>query len=88
MKYTFQTFCVNYFWLSVHTRMESQPQLLVLPSDFQHFVKDVNWGLVVNPGRLAKREGGGVLVKLRIRSAGESEDYDLDKRISAQIVRI
>ena len=79
---------VDFERLEKHTRMESQPQLLVLPSDFQHFVKDVNGGLVINPGRLAKREGGGVFVKLKIRSAGESEDYDLDKRISAQIVRI
>ena len=73
--------------LDKHARLEEQPHVLILPSDFLHFIKDVNGGVVVNPSRLAKREGGGVFARLAI-SARKEEKQVFAKRVQGEIVKI
>ncbi|KAJ8713937.1 hypothetical protein PYW08_007557 [Mythimna loreyi] len=67
---------------AAHAQMSCIPHVLVLPSNFRYFVKEVNGCVVVNPEHLTKGTGGGTFARLRIAS-----DND-DKRIAAQIVRI
>ncbi|XP_057738472.1 uncharacterized protein LOC130955598 [Arachis stenosperma] len=56
------------------------PDLLILPSDIKYFVKVLNVGseetnckkcIAVNPGRLAKGEGGGTFVELDYRGGSD-----------------
>ena len=71
-----------------HARFKIEPDLLILPSDLMHFCKDVNGAtFVVNPGRLAKRESGGVFAKIRVISKGKN-DNGIQSRFVANIVRI
>ncbi|XP_028038639.1 DNA polymerase alpha subunit B isoform X1 [Bombyx mandarina] len=65
-----------------HTQLQSSPHLLVLPSNFRYFVKDVNGCVVVNPEHLTKGTGGGTFTRVLIDSDNAT------KRIAAQIVRI
>ncbi|PZC75490.1 hypothetical protein B5X24_HaOG206031 [Helicoverpa armigera] len=67
---------------TAHAQMSCTPHILVLPSNFRYFVKDVNGCVVVNPEHLSKGTGGGTFARLLIASDNE------DKKISAQIVRI
>ncbi|KAL1808209.1 hypothetical protein ACET3Z_025199 [Daucus carota] len=61
--------------------ISSIPDILILPSDLTHFVKVVSVGsegeaqkkcLCVNPGRLARGEGGGFFVELNYHGSPES----------------
>ncbi|KAH6818853.1 DNA polymerase alpha 2 [Perilla frutescens var. frutescens] len=63
----------------------SIPDILILPSDLAHFVKvvsvgDVNEGeeqvkcMCVNPGRLARGEGGGFFVEINYRGNPDSSN--------------
>ncbi|GMI83477.1 DNA polymerase alpha 2, EMBRYO DEFECTIVE 2814 [Hibiscus trionum] len=53
-------------------QISSVPELLILPSDIKYFVKVLSVGgeetkrcVCINPGRLAKGEGGGTFVELK-----------------------
>ncbi len=79
---------VDYEKLESHGQLNVRPHVLVAPSDLLHFYKDLGDGcLAVNPGRLAKGEGGGVFARLRIRPASK-EDEPLSRRMAGDIVRI
>ena len=78
---------VDFEHLEKHCGFEKQPHVTLFPSDFVHFIKDINGGVVVNPGRLAKSEGGGVYLKMEIKPS-KTQNEDLKSRISAEIVRI
>ncbi|XP_026734984.1 DNA polymerase alpha subunit B isoform X1 [Trichoplusia ni] len=67
---------------AAHAQLAVTPHILVLPSNFRYFVKDVNGCVVVNPEHLTKGTGGGTFARLLIASDNN------DKKISAQIVRI
>ncbi|XP_022817574.1 DNA polymerase alpha subunit B isoform X2 [Spodoptera litura] len=67
---------------AAHAQLSCIPHILVLPSNFRYFVKEVNGCVVVNPEHLTKGTGGGTFARLLIQS-----DKD-DKKIAAQIVRI
>ena len=70
-----------------HGRIEEQPHVLILPSDLMHFIKDINGGVVVNPSRLAKREGGGVFARMVIK-AKQEDGCTFAKRVNGEIVKI
>ncbi|XP_047994218.1 DNA polymerase alpha subunit B [Leguminivora glycinivorella] len=65
-----------------HAQMPATPHVLVLPSNFRYFVKEVNGTVVVNPERLSKGTGGGTLARLRLALDGDS------RRVAAQVLRI
>ncbi|XP_063831436.1 DNA polymerase alpha subunit B isoform X1 [Ostrinia nubilalis] len=67
---------------AAHAQLPSTPHVLVLPSTFRYFVKDVNGCVVVNPEHLTKGSGGGTFARLLISAAGDT------KNIAAQILRI
>ena len=88
---------IDYEKLEAHGQIGVRPHVLVLPSDLQHFYKDLGNGatLAVNPGRLTKREGGGVYARIRIKPRAEDaaseegkEELPFVKRVAADIVRI
>ncbi|VVD06040.1 unnamed protein product [Leptidea sinapis] len=66
---------------SSHGMLPATPHVLVLPSNFRYFVKQVNGCVVVNPERLTKGISGGTFARLLV-SCGDKLD------IAAQIVRI
>ncbi|KAL4278613.1 hypothetical protein GQ457_03G026450 [Hibiscus cannabinus] len=56
--------------------ISSVPELLILPSDIKYFVKVLSVGeeemkrcVCINPGRLAKGEGGGTFVELKYQGS-------------------
>ncbi len=78
---------IDYEKWEAHARMSVRPHLLVLPSDLLHFFKDIDGGLVMNPGRLAKHAGGGVFARLLVRPEKEQEE-PIISRIRGEIVRV
>ena len=63
------------------------------PAKKVNFYKDLGFDcgatLAVNPGRLTKKEGGGVYARIRIRPRAEEEEEEaFVKRVAADIVRI
>ena len=78
---------IDFEMLEKHARIESQPHVLILPSDLLHFYKEANGGILLNPGRLTKREGGGVFARFKIQKAN-AEEQEFSKRVVGDIVRI
>ncbi|CAB3248945.1 unnamed protein product [Arctia plantaginis] len=68
---------------AAHAQMSTTPHVLVLPSNFRYFVKEVNGCVVVNPEHLTKGTGGGTFARISI-----ANDNNSHKSIAAQIVRI
>lgn len=66
-----------------YAQMSSSPHILIMPSNFRYFVKEVNGSVIVNPEHLTKGTGGGTFARLQIASHRDSE-----LKIAAQIVRI
>ncbi|KAI8425179.1 hypothetical protein MSG28_007004 [Choristoneura fumiferana] len=67
---------------AAHAQLPRTPHLLVLPSNFRYFVKEVNGSIVVNPERLTKGTGGGTFARLLVNvDAGT-------RNVAAQIMRI
>ncbi|XP_061721903.1 DNA polymerase alpha subunit B [Cydia pomonella] len=65
-----------------HAQVPATPHVLLLPSNFRYFVKEVNGTVVVNPERLSKGAGGGTFARLAVRVDGDS------RAIAAQVLRI
>ncbi|XP_077285664.1 DNA polymerase alpha subunit B [Arctopsyche grandis] len=59
------------------------PHILILPSDFRYFTKNINGCLIVNPERLTKGIGAGTFTRIQINSK-----YSSDAKILCQILRI
>jgi DNA polymerase alpha subunit B len=82
---------VDYEKMESHAQIGVLPHVLVLPSDLMHFYKETSGVVAINPGRLTKREGGGVFARLRIRPPKEGEEVEEEafgKRLAGDIVRI
>ncbi|XP_072929988.1 DNA polymerase alpha subunit B isoform X2 [Epargyreus clarus] len=67
---------------AAHAQLPCSPHILILPSNFRYFVKEVNNCVVVNPEHLTKGPGGGTFARLLISGHEETP------KIAAQIVRI
>lgn len=78
---------VDYEKFESFAQMPIQPHVTILPSDFMHFVKEINGGVAVNPSRLTKGTSGGVFMRMIIERE-KDEDQDFAKRVSADILRI
>ncbi|XP_011086737.1 DNA polymerase alpha subunit B [Sesamum indicum] len=68
--------------------ISSIPDILILPSDLAHFVKVLSFGegndgeeqlkcICVNPGRLARGEGGGFFVEINYRGNPDSSNASI-----------
>lgn len=79
---------VDYEKFESFAQMPVQPHVLILPSDFMHFVKDINGGIAVNPSRLTKGASGGVFMRMRVQPEKETTGQSFAKRVMADIVRI
>ncbi|KAH9636662.1 hypothetical protein HF086_003480 [Spodoptera exigua] len=77
-----QSLSVDAALWAAHAQLSCIPHVLVLPSNFRYFVKEVNGCVVVNPEHLTKGTGGGTFARLLIQNLKD------DKKIAAQIVRI
>ncbi|XP_045528050.1 DNA polymerase alpha subunit B isoform X1 [Pieris brassicae] len=66
---------------AAHAQLPCTPHLLILPSNFRYFVKEMNGCVVVNPEHLTKGTGGGTFARLLITNQDTNS-------IAAQIVRI
>ncbi|XP_060805142.1 DNA polymerase alpha subunit B isoform X2 [Amyelois transitella] len=67
---------------SVHAQLNVTPHVLVLPSNFRYFIKEVEGCVIMNPEHLTKGLTGGTFARLLITGDGDS------LKIGAQIVRI
>ncbi|CAH2094507.1 unnamed protein product [Euphydryas editha] len=68
---------------AAHAQLPAAPHLLLLPSNFRYFVKEVNGSVVINPEHLTKGEGGGTFARVLI-----APDINPPSGVAAQIVRI
>jgi len=68
-----------------HCQLPVRPHLLLTPSDFKGFVKEVSGCVVVNPSRLARGLVGGTYVRIRIPA---TEDGKFTDKLAAQVVKI
>ena len=78
---------IDYEQLERIACLDVQPHVLILPSDFQHFFKDVNGCFVMNPQRLTRGDGGNVFSRMVIRGPS-SETKDFSTQVCAETVRI
>ncbi|CAG9789223.1 unnamed protein product [Diatraea saccharalis] len=67
---------------AAHAQLPTTPHVIVLPSNFRYFVKEINGCVVVNPEHLTKGTGGGTFARLLVSAEKES------RKICAQILRI
>ncbi|XP_043219988.1 DNA polymerase alpha subunit B-like [Amphibalanus amphitrite] len=68
-----------------HCQLPVLPHVLVTPSDFKGFVKEVSGCLVVNPSRLSRGQVGGSYARLRMPPS----ERDLAPEVfSAQVLKI
>uniref|UniRef100_A0A0K2TG62 DNA polymerase alpha subunit B n=1 Tax=Lepeophtheirus salmonis TaxID=72036 RepID=A0A0K2TG62_LEPSM len=77
--------CIDSEKCEIYAKIDVKPDVLILPSDLMHFIKDVDGTLVLNPSRLSKGSGGGLYSRMKISN---NENENLLKNISANIVRI
>ena len=77
---------IDFEQLEILGQIEVQPHVLITPSDLMHFFKDVEGGLVINPQRLTKGNGGGVFARLAVR--GSAKEVIPSKKILGEIIRI
>ncbi|XP_041969121.1 DNA polymerase alpha subunit B isoform X2 [Aricia agestis] len=68
---------------AAHAQLPHTPHVLVLPSNFRYFIKNVEGCVVVNPEHLTKGTGGGTFARMLVSNNGNPT---ID--IAAQIVRI
>eukprot|EP00730_Choanoeca_flexa_P015575 TRINITY_DN7181_c0_g1_i1.p1 TRINITY_DN7181_c0_g1~~TRINITY_DN7181_c0_g1_i1.p1 ORF type:complete len:643 (+),score=139.85 TRINITY_DN7181_c0_g1_i1:36-1964(+) len=68
------------------TAMPITPDVLILPSDLKHFVKNVNGTLVMNPGRLTKRNSGGTYGRMIIHAPRRNDIPEGKKGRFANVV--
>ena len=86
--YTFsEEMNIDYEQLEKVACLDVQPHVLILPSDFQHFFKEVNGSLVINPQRLVRGDGGNVFTRMVIKGTPTAVE-DFTKQICAEVVRI
>ncbi|CAG4931941.1 unnamed protein product [Parnassius apollo] len=75
--------CLDAALWTAHAQLPCTPHVLVLPSNFRYFVKEVNGCVVVNPEHLTKGSGGGTFARMLV-----TVESELSKGICAQILRI
>ncbi|CAK1583502.1 unnamed protein product [Parnassius mnemosyne] len=75
--------CLDASLWTAHAQLPCTPHILVLPSNFRYFVKEVNGCVVVNPEHLTKGSGGGTFARMLV-----TVESNLPKGICAQILRI
>ena len=79
-----------------HLQLPVSPDVMILPSELRHFVKNVNGSLVVNPGKLTKHGNGGTFTKLAIHAPRRIDIPEGDRpiphgvasRTVAQVIRV
>ncbi|KAG8189941.1 hypothetical protein JTE90_009081 [Oedothorax gibbosus] len=73
----------------LHASLPVMPHVLVVPSDFRQFIKDVNGCCCINPERLTKHSSGGTFARLKINSI-DKEKYkgNIIDSIQAQVIKI
>ncbi|XP_026760615.2 DNA polymerase alpha subunit B isoform X2 [Galleria mellonella] len=74
--------CDAALW-AAHAHLPCTPHLMLLPSNFRYFVKEVYGCVMVNPEHLTKGLGGGTFARVLIAGGSRPSEF-----ISAQIIRI
>ncbi|XP_037073406.1 DNA polymerase alpha subunit B-like [Pollicipes pollicipes] len=68
-----------------HCQLPVLPHLLITPSDFRGFVKEVSGCLVVNPSRLARGQVGGSYARIRTPT---TKDGLFQDKFAVQVLKI
>jgi DNA polymerase alpha subunit B len=64
---------------AVDIQLTFKPDILILPSQFKHFAKNIDGTIVVNPGHLCKNLSGGTYSKLTLYpTLNEEEQVRVD----------
>jgi DNA polymerase alpha subunit B len=82
-----KTVNVDYEQLMSYGMMPVTPHVLLVPSDLKVFTKDINGTLCVNPGRLAKRQGGGTYARMLIQPEAGGQGSITGNTV-AQVLRV
>lgn len=67
-----------------HAKLNDTPHILVLPSSYRYFIKEVHGSIVINPAFLTKGVGGGTFARVLITADETGEGV----KIATQIKRI
>ncbi|XP_052274858.1 DNA polymerase alpha subunit B-like isoform X2 [Dreissena polymorpha] len=80
--------CVDFEKFQTTCFLPTTPHVLVVPSEFKQFVKDIKGCCCINPGRLTKGLTGSTFAKIAIQTNKLSSRQSLVKNITAQVLRI
>ncbi|GBM51226.1 DNA polymerase alpha subunit B [Araneus ventricosus] len=73
----------------LHAPLPVMPHVLIVPSDFRYFIKDINGCCCINPERLTKHSSGGTFARLNItRMDANKYKGSITDCIQAQVLKI
>ncbi|KAF8770821.1 DNA polymerase alpha subunit B-like [Argiope bruennichi] len=73
----------------LHASLPVMPHVLIVPSDFRYFIKDINGCCCINPERLTKHSAGGTFARLNINRMDENKyKGSIIDCIQAQVLKI
>ncbi|CAL1298474.1 unnamed protein product [Larinioides sclopetarius] len=80
---------VDFSHHELHAPLPVMPHVLIVPSDFRYFIKDINGCCCVNPERVTKHSSGGTFARLNItRMDANKYKGSITDCIQAQVLKI
>lgn len=79
---------VDYEQFEKFATMTTTPHVMIIPSDFKQFIKDIQGCCCVNPGRLTKGLTGSTFAKILIQVNNLQSNQSVVSNVTAQVVRI
>ncbi|XP_053377619.1 DNA polymerase alpha subunit B-like isoform X1 [Mercenaria mercenaria] len=80
--------CIDYEKFQTTCIMPTTPHILIVPSEFKQFIKEMKGCCCINPGRLTKGLTGSTFAKIVVQVNELENNQSLVKNITAQVVRI
>ncbi|XP_054716547.1 DNA polymerase alpha subunit B-like [Uloborus diversus] len=80
---------INYLRYELNAGIPILPHILILPSDFRYFIKDINGCCCINPERLTKRTTGGTFARIKIKPIdGKTYTGSIINSLQSEILKI
>jgi len=87
---------LEYDHLVEHIALPLTPDIMLLPSQLKHFVKNINGSLIVNPGQLTKYANGGTFSRIAVHAPrrvdipenGKPILHSVESRSVVKVIRI
>ncbi|GFT28239.1 DNA polymerase alpha subunit B [Nephila pilipes] len=80
---------IDFLHFEHHAALPVMPHVLVVPSDFRYFIKNVNGCCCINPQRLTMHSTGGTFIRLKINQTVTNKyEGSIIDHIQAQVLKI